>query len=232
MIHVSESTKRALRKGTYPKRYSIHVFAQPGKNGFHIENENLLSDAVQITERLSSGDIIKFGLSEGSSIEFTYFGLPEITGRSISVLLEVANEDGIFEDSIFMGYFKISNCVTDKATGQRKATGYNKLQSEYLDFNGHDIVADLQSDGPDISKITLYELQDALLTNFDIRREVSQTVVPAFGTIVEAQVSGITMKLVGSSTTRYPYIKSEYVKFDLTGSNRVEFENLKTTAQS
>lgn len=54
------------------------------------ENNNLVAESVKIDERLCSGDTLKYGLCEGSSLEFEYFGKDSIKGRRLQVWEEVA----------------------------------------------------------------------------------------------------------------------------------------------
>lgn len=58
-----------------------------------IDNNNLVSESVNIDERMCSGDTIKFGLCEGSSLEFQYFGLENITGRRLQAFVDVQYPD-------------------------------------------------------------------------------------------------------------------------------------------
>lgn len=60
-----------------------------------IDNNNLVKESVSIDERMNSGDKLKFGLCEGSSLEFQYFGKANIYGRRIQALLDVEYDKGI-----------------------------------------------------------------------------------------------------------------------------------------
>ena len=208
-----------------------------------IDNNNLVSESVSIDERMCSGDTLKFGLCEGSSIEFQYFDKPNITGRKVQVFVDVQYRAGImghidasgnftapangsytFEvkkgsatglyityagggdmyvdfvlgqttdteeleardvvtlnnpssDALFevstdmwhtipMGFFDVKKCSRQASTGIIKATGYNKLQSEYLDEKANDLLL-TEIDDPSIG-LTLYSVRKALLKQFEI----------------------------------------------------------------
>lgn len=73
MINVPIEVKDALRDGTYRKNYRMIVLNDDESEDFTIDNNNLVKESVNIDERMCSGDIIKFGLCEGSSLEFQYF---------------------------------------------------------------------------------------------------------------------------------------------------------------
>ena len=86
MIDVPVEVKDALREGTYKKNYRFVVLNEdgtPDETIGTIDNNNLVSESVSIDERMCSGDTLKFGLCEGSSLEFQYFDKPNITGKRV-----------------------------------------------------------------------------------------------------------------------------------------------------
>lgn len=89
MIEVPVLVKDALRDGRMLKEYRFNVLNDDGTTDFTIDNESLVSESVKIDERMCSGRYLKFGLCEGSSIEFQYFNHPNITGRRIEALIDV-----------------------------------------------------------------------------------------------------------------------------------------------
>lgn len=93
MIDVPIQVKDALREGRLRKNYRFQVLNDDGTVDFTIDNNNLVSESVSIDERMCSGDTIKYGLCEGSSIEFQYFGKENITGRQLKVFVDVEYED-------------------------------------------------------------------------------------------------------------------------------------------
>lgn len=107
---------------------------------FTINNDTLVSESVNLDERMSSGDDLKFGLCEGSSLEFQYFNHPSIFGRQIRAFVDVQLEEGDIDNwySIPMGYFTVKTCSRQASTGIMKVTAYNKLQSTYLDSKIND----------------------------------------------------------------------------------------------
>lgn len=54
-----------------------------------IDNNTLVSESVKFDERMCSGDVIKFGLCEGSSLEFQYFDHPNIKDRRLFAEIDV-----------------------------------------------------------------------------------------------------------------------------------------------
>jgi hypothetical protein len=89
MIDVPVLVKDALREGSYKKNYRFVVLNDDGTEDFTINNDNLVSESVNIDERMVSGDVLKFGLCEGSSLEFQYFDKVNITGRQLQAFIDV-----------------------------------------------------------------------------------------------------------------------------------------------
>lgn len=92
MIDVPVEVKDALRDGRLKKNYRVVVLDDEGTEDFTIDNNNLVSESVSIDERMCSGNKIKFGLCEGSSLEFQYFGFPSILGKRLQVFIDVDYE--------------------------------------------------------------------------------------------------------------------------------------------
>ena len=154
---------------------------------FTIDNNNLVSESVRIDERMCSGDIIKYGLCEGSSIEFQYFEKPNIKDKRIRAYVEVQYESGgsLLWHTIPMGYFTISQCPRQASTGIRKALGYNKLKSEYLDAPLKPLLEKAGSDQFDENEISIGALQYLLLDDYQIHKEYDEAdrVTPSWGFI-------------------------------------------------
>lgn len=89
MIDVPILVKDALRDGRLLKNYRILVLNDDGTTDYVIDNDTLVKETVSIDERMCSGDTIKFGLCEGSSLEFQYFDHPSIYGRQLQVFVDV-----------------------------------------------------------------------------------------------------------------------------------------------
>ena len=92
MYDVPVAVKDTLRDGRLKKNYRLVVLNDDGTEDFTIDNDNLVSESVSIDERMCSGDTLKFGLCEGSSLEFQYFGLENIIGRRLQAFIDVKLE--------------------------------------------------------------------------------------------------------------------------------------------
>ena len=114
MIDVPVSVKDALREGCYKKNYRFVVLnddGTPDEEIGTIDNDNLVSESVSIDERMCSGDTLKFGLCEGSSLEFQYFDKPNITGKRVQAFVDVQYRAGI------MGRIDASGSFTTPVNG-------------------------------------------------------------------------------------------------------------------
>lgn len=90
---------------------------------FVIDNDNIVKESVKIDERMASGEILKFGLSEGTSLEFQYFDKPNIRGRRIYAELEVEYDRGA---GTWTDYFDLWNAgqYTAPVSGTYRITAY------------------------------------------------------------------------------------------------------------
>ena len=118
MITVPYEVKKALRDGMLRKNYRFVVLNDDGTEDFTIDNNTLVSESVNIDERMCSGDTLKFGLCEGSSLEFQYFDHPNITGKRVQVFVDVDYEKVITEyvwetQASFNNYYTISDMDGD-----------------------------------------------------------------------------------------------------------------------
>lgn len=170
MIDVPARVKDALRDGRMLKNYRFNVLNDDGTVDFTIENDNLVSESVKIDERMCTGNQLKFGLCEGSSLEFQYFDNPNITGRQIQAFIDVQYVDADNElqwYEIPMGFFTVDQCPMQFSTGIRKVTAYNKLRSAYLDAKANNMLLEDFNNDPTVV-LTTYDVQKNLLENYAV----------------------------------------------------------------
>ena len=138
MITVPYEVKKALRDGMLRKNYRFVVLNDDGTEDFTIDNDTLVSESVNIDERMCSGDTLKFGLCEGSSLEFQYFDHPNITGRRVQVFVDVEYEKVITEyvwetQARFNNYYTISDMSGDCRLYSERS---NAWEFVYVSENG------------------------------------------------------------------------------------------------
>ena len=175
MLDIPVRVKDALRDGRLLKEYEILILDDEGAIEDTIDNNNLVYESVHINEKLCSGYVLKFGLCEGSSIEFEYFGKPDILGKRIHVLLHVQykNDQDVLAwyHHISMGFFTVEKCPRQFSTGIYKATAYNKLQSNYLDAKANDYLIETYNalaNDQYISNVTVDLILRGALENYAI----------------------------------------------------------------
>lgn len=175
MIDVPVEVKDALRDGRLKKNYRIIVLDDEGAEDFTIDNNNLVSETINIDERMCSGNKIKFGLCEGSSMEFQYFGFPSVLGRRLQVFIDV--EYGAENPyTIPMGFFDVQKCSRQASTGIIKVTAYNKLMSEYLDAKANYIIEETFGH---LGDVYVGDIVRELLNDYRIVTYESQNVSPS-----------------------------------------------------
>lgn len=174
MLDVPIRVKDALRDGTYPKNYRFNILKNDGTVDFTIDNNTLISESVSFDERMCSGTYLKFGLCEGTSLEFQYFDHPDILGRRIQAFIDVQykdNNDVLQWHTIPMGFYDVDKCPRQVATGIRKVTAYNKLKSDYLNHSISEEVRDLIDAGEDgTNAISIHSILRSLLSNYAIEQ--------------------------------------------------------------
>ena len=139
MLDVPVAVKKALKKGIYKKNYRFVVLNDDGTTDFTIDNDTLVAESVLIDERMATGSELKFGLCEGSSLEFEFFDHDNIRGRRIQAFIDVEYGQST-PYAIPMGFFTVDKCSMQASTGIFKATCYNKLMSKYLDEKANDYI--------------------------------------------------------------------------------------------
>lgn len=116
---------------------------------FTIENDRLVKESVKIDERLCSDEMLKFGLCEGSSLEFQAFDIENLTNKRVQAFVDVEYPVVSYEEdeeagtstkiitmgtcTIPMGFYDVHESSRQASTGIRKITAFNKLKSDYLD---------------------------------------------------------------------------------------------------
>lgn len=112
---------------------------------FTLDNSKLVDESVLMDERMCSDSDIKYGLTEGTSIEFQYFGENNIKDKFIQVFIEIQykdNDDSIKWYEIPIGYFDVENCTKQASTGIYKVIAYNRIKSSELDAVINDLIDD------------------------------------------------------------------------------------------
>lgn len=141
------------------------------RTDFTIDNDTLVKESVKIDERMATGKNLKFGLCEGSSLEFQYFDHPNINGKQIVASIKVEYEDSNGDlqwYTIPMGYYTVDQCPMQFSTGIYKVTAYNKLKSSYLDNKANALIMDAFSDLGAGQTVKFYDLRRLLLSDYEI----------------------------------------------------------------
>lgn len=243
MLNIPYEVQQALRKGDMRKNYKMKVNDVDPDTGertylYTIDNDSLVSESVKVDERMVTGKVLKFGLCEGSSLEFQYFDHPNINGKDVQVYCSVEYVDGngdVDWYDIPMGWYTVDQCPMQWETGIYKVTAYNKLKSDYLDAKANSLIEDMQSDSSDTNVISLITIQNVLLQGYEIYPKETAIIAGGNGTTGGNYYSNISIKLNGSSTTYHLMITSQYLYFrqlDTTKRYKITFDEYLSKLQS
>jgi len=182
MLNIPIVVQDALREGTMRKNYKMKVNDVDPDTGertysYTIENDELVSESVKIDERMVTGKNLKFGLCEGSVLEFQYFNHPNINGKDVQVYLSaeyVDTDDVVKWYDIPMGWYSVDQCPMQWDTGIFKVTAYNKLKSKYLDAKANQLLIQQYGD----HSYYLFDVLNGLLADYKIDQDNKEEVTP------------------------------------------------------
>ena len=160
---------------------------------YEINNNRLVKESVKIDERMCSDDTLKFGLCEGSSLEFQAFDIENLTGKRIKALVDVkfpvftydydeetnitTRTETIETYTIPMGYFDVQESSRQASTGIRKISAYNKLKSDYLDQQANAMILEAFGTAP----IRVIDIISFLLEQYGIKQYENSDISPSWG---------------------------------------------------
>lgn len=171
MIDVPVQVKDALREGDRPKNFRFVVYQADAETvDFTIDNNKLISESVHIDERMCSDSEIKFGLCEGTELEFQVFDIPNITGRRINAFVDVQYvDDGVIKwFTIPLGWFDVQETSRQASTGIMKILAYNKLKSDYLDTKANEMLQDAYTSD---YVVTLHDIKQTMLGEYQMQED-------------------------------------------------------------
>ena len=79
----------------WPNTVTFNIELTDDYSEYEISNDKLIKESVNFDERMCTGDRLKFGLCEGSVIEFQYFNFRNIRGERIFVKVEVDKQEWV-----------------------------------------------------------------------------------------------------------------------------------------
>lgn len=148
MLNIPESVKTLFKQDGVRKNFRVQF---PNGELPDITNENVVQESVKFTDSICSQDVLKFGLTEASVLEFETVGIANMYGMTIEAGIEIDLSsltaaqiseiesgawDGVYVDAansdigfayfrIPYGQFRIDSCPRDhQAMAHRKVTAY------------------------------------------------------------------------------------------------------------
>jgi len=86
MLNIPDTVKALFKRDGVRKNFRVHF---PNGELPDITNENIVEESVKFTESLCSQDVLKFGLTESSVINFETVGIGNMYGMTIECGLEI-----------------------------------------------------------------------------------------------------------------------------------------------
>lgn len=174
MIDAPVRVKDALREGNTRKNWRFVVYKEDGTTvDFTIGNNHLVSESVMIDERMCSDKEIKFGLCEGTILEFQCFDVPNITGRRLQAFIdtEYVDENGNTASfPVTLGWFDVDESSRQASTGILKITCINKLKSDYMNNKANDMLVEFAEQGVEgrTDEVSIADMLNGLLGDYSV----------------------------------------------------------------
>lgn len=157
MLNVPEIVKALFKQDGIRKNFRVHF---PGGELPDITNDNVVQESVRFTESLCSQDVLKFGLTEASVLEFETVGVANMYGMTIEAGIEIGlsslsaaelaeieagSWDGVYvsESDTDLGFpffrvpygvFRVESCPRD-----HQAMTHRKVQAYAVSGGNYDI---------------------------------------------------------------------------------------------
>lgn len=171
MLNIPDSVKALFKQDGVRKNFRVQF---PNGEYPDITNENIVQESVKFTESICSQDVMKFGLTEASAIEFETVGIGNMFGMTISCGIEIdlsslsaadiaviasGTWDGVYtaEADSDIGYayfrvpygvFSVDKCPRDhEAMTHRKVSAYSNLGTSNLWKQANDTMLSIPGDG-------------------------------------------------------------------------------------
>lgn len=192
------------------------------ENGETIENDRIVGESLKMTERMCSGNTLKFGVCEAKTLEVECLDVGNLRGKKINVRVETV-EEGKKVGEIIYGDFTVKTCKKDALSGRRKIIAYDGLKSSTLDADLSDVV----NDGLEGKGKSIYQIMKDMLGKYGIdRKEIeSEKIEWITGTTGENSDGSSTSKYYAYVYSRHiegNFSPEEYYMFDIPGQLQEE----------
>lgn len=224
MIDIPVRVRDALKSGMYKKNYRVIVYDKNDNVLEVLDNNRLITESVKIDERMCSGKVIKFGLCEGTSLDFQYFDYDNISGKRIKLMLDIEylDADGVKKwYELPMGYYNVDSCSRQFSTGIYKASCYNKLKSEYMDKDATELIKDVvaKGDAGSAGSATVGSILDSVLDGYAIEPKYEELTFRTDLVSTEPRNDIYNMRIVNSTSPNdhlwIPIIEGNIVNYDI-----------------
>lgn len=239
MINVSEGFKNAVLNGTTHNELDIIVFGYnaDGSN-LHIHNKNIVSESMTIEQAICDDSDLKFGGAVASSFEIEIVGIPDLTGRYITVQLKqtatIPTYPGsvtfpgakiypgfsVYEETFNIFSGEVFSCELSKNHLSRKLVAYDRFYWRG-EINCTQWYADQHEQSGNFYVTSIYNLRKAICKNYKIIEAYENDVLP----IDDLEVERVDGKVSVSELLR-SLCEMSGVFCMLNGSGNIEYHTL------
>ena len=218
MLTVSEDFKNACL--LYPVRTELDICvigAGENNSDLHIYNSNIVSESMKIEQSICDEADIKFGGAVSSSFEIDVFGVPDLTGKRITVTITQSVAIPLYPNMAYPGEniypgrkvlsegFKVFtgnvfSCKFNKNHITRKIVAYDDLCwignvncAEWYDSIQHVGYSHISPSEVLYKYTNVYELRKALCTKYGITEQYPNDVLSADNIDIEKADGKITV---------------------------------------
>jgi len=215
MIKTSVKLRELFKYGGNGKSFNnVKIVVE---NGETIGNDRIVEESLKMTERMCSGDTLKFGVCEAKTLEVECINIGNLRGKKINVRVETV-EGGKKVGEISYGDFTVKSCKKEAMSGRRKIIAYDAMKSSTLDADLSDIV----NDGLGERGKSIYQIMKDMLGKYGIdRKEMeSEKIEWITNTTGENSDSSSTSQYYAYVYSRYlrgNFDPEEYYMFDIPG---------------
>ena len=231
MLNIPSTVEALFKRDGVRKNFRVHF---PNGELNDLTNVNIIQESVKFTESLCSQDVLKFGLTEASVIEFETVGVSNIYGFEIECGIEIdlsslsaaqladiasGTWDGVYTPSsssdigyayfrVPYGVFRVESCPRDhQAMSHRKVQAYSRTIDKNKNFQAQT------------------ELMN-LLTRYDVYNMHPKDIF----SVCSNSFDGYTESSVSFSSRAIPYPITLYQWLNVEGTYRVELQVLETSS--
>lgn len=248
MLTVSQEFKTACLSYPVHNELDVCVYGAGENNtNLHIYNTNIVSESMVIEQSVCDESDIKFGGAIASSFEIEVFGVPDLTGRAITVTITQSVAIPLYPNMVYPGEdiypgakvltesFKVFtgtvfSCKLNKNHVTRKLVAYDDLYwignvncAEWYDSIQHVGYSHINPSEVLYKYTSVYELRKALCSKYGITEQYPNDVLSTDNVDIEKAEGKITVSEILRNICEF-----SGVFCFLNGDGKLEYHTIST----